>query len=50
MADDLNDMPARLTDEVDMENAGDWLSRRWGATARAALATGLASAVVDEGV
>jgi hypothetical protein len=27
MADDLNDMPVRFTDEVDMENTRDWLSR-----------------------
>jgi AraC family transcriptional activator of mtrCDE len=27
MADSINDMPVRLTDEVDMENTRDWLSR-----------------------
>src|SRR5438132_14247276 len=27
MADDLNDLPSRLIDEVDMENSRDWLSR-----------------------
>ena len=27
MADGLNEIPIRLTDEVDMENTRDWLSR-----------------------
>jgi hypothetical protein len=30
MADDLNDMPVRITDEVDIENTRDWLSRLLG--------------------